>query len=187
MWDTITKDNLVLLMVDFQDSFFKILRDGHVQLVRNNILLLIRMFDRLGIPMLGTEHYVKGLGHTDPEVLAAWKGDPITDKVIFSCCGDPEFVTNLASKKREVVVLTGLETHICVYQTARDLIAEGYRVVVPADAVLSSTTLRWKNGLDLMKDAGAIIANTETLIFHLLHRADSPEFKYLVSLLKEMG
>ena len=84
MWDNITRDNVIFLLIDFQDRFFKILKRKHVTSVRRNLLLLIRMFDRLGIPMVGTEHYVKGLGHTDPVVQEAWTGEPFREKVIFS-------------------------------------------------------------------------------------------------------
>jgi nicotinamidase-related amidase len=78
-----------------------------------------------------------------------------------------------------------LETHICVLQTTLDLIARGYEVLVVKDACISSSRLKWENGIELMKDAGAHIINTETLIFFLLRRVDRPEFKPLVKLLKE--
>ena len=186
MWDKIKTENLQFLLVDFQEKFFKILDRGHVDTVRRNILLLVRMFDRLGIPMSGTEHYVKGLGHTDSRVLEAWAGEPFSDKVIFSCCGDPVFRRRIQDQNRPVVVVAGLETHICVLQTTLDLIEDGHQVVVLMDACLSSTTLRWKNGLELMKDAGAVVMNTETLLFKLLGRAATPDFKYMVGLIKEM-
>jgi nicotinamidase-related amidase len=187
MWNSINRDNALFLLIDFQEKFFKILNQDHVDSVRRNILLLVKMFDRLGIPMIGTEHYVKGLGHTDSQVLEHWKGEPFSDKVIFSCCGDPEFRQGIQNQKIPMVVVAGLETHICVLQTTLDLIADGYEVLVLMDACLSSTTLRWKNGLDLMKEAGASIINTETLLFHLLERAATPDFKYMVGLLKELA
>ena len=146
MWDKIVTDNLLFLMIDFQEKFFKILEKKHVDDVRKNILLLVRMCERLGIPMMGTEHYVKGLGPTDANVLEAWTGDPITDKVIFSCCGDPGFRKNLKDRNRSVVVVAGLETHICVLQTTLDLLGDGYEVAVLNDACLSSSTLNGGTG-----------------------------------------
>jgi nicotinamidase-related amidase len=83
------------------------------------------------------------------------------------------------------VVIAGLETHICVLQTVLDLLERNYQVVVLKDAVVSSTKLKWENAIQLMKEVGAHILNTETLLFYLLKRADTKKFKYLVKLLKE--
>jgi nicotinamidase-related amidase len=185
MWKKISPDNILLVLIDFQEKFFPILKKSVVKLVKANILLLIKMFIQLNIPMIGTEHYVKGLGHTEKDVLKEWGDAPMTDKVIFNCCGDEKFLENLEKYSRPVVVIAGLETHICVLQTVLDLLERNYQVVVLKDAVVSSTKLKWENGIELMKEAGAHILNTETLLFYLLKRADTKEFKYLVKLLKE--
>lgn len=186
MWNKLSKENLVLLIVDFQKSFFNILDKKIVDQVRDNLVLLIRMFKEMGIPMIGTEHYLSGLGPTDKKVLDEWGGIPFIDKITFSCYGNDEFKRELSKINKKVVIVTGLETQICVLQTVLDLLDQNFEVIVLKDAVLSSTTLKWENGLDLMKNAGAHILNTETLIFYLLKRADSPEFKFLVKQLKEM-
>jgi len=175
----------LFVLIDFQEKFFPILKKSVVKLVKANILLVIKMFTELNIPMIGTEHYVKGLGHTEKDVLKEWGDAPMTDKVIFSCCGDERFLQNLEKYPRPVVVIAGLETHICVLQTVLDLLERNYQVVVLNDAVVSSAKLKWENGIELMKEAGAHILNTETLLFYLLKRADTKEFKYLVKLLKE--
>jgi nicotinamidase-related amidase len=185
MWKNISPDNILLVLVDFQEKFFPILKKSVVKLVKANILLLIKMFTELNIPMIGTEHYVKGLGHTEKEVLKEWGDAPMTDKVIFNCCGDEKFLLNLEKYSRPVVVIAGLETHICVLQTVLDLLERNYQVVVLKDAVVSSTKLKWENAIQLMKEVGAHILNTETLLFYLLKRADTKKFKYLVKLLKE--
>lgn len=185
MWKNISPDNILLVLVDFQEKFFPILKKSVVKLVKANILLLIKMFKEINIPMIGTEHYVKGLGHTEKDVLKEWGDAPMTGKIIFNCCGDEKFLQNLEKNSRPVVVIAGLETHICVLQTVLDLLERNYQVVVLKDAVVSSTKLKWENGLELMKEAGVHILNTETLLFYLLKRADTKEFKYLVKLLKE--
>jgi nicotinamidase-related amidase len=185
VWKHISADRILFILIDFQEKFFPLLKKSVVKVVKANILLLIKMFKTLAIPMIGTEHYVKGLGHTEGDVLEAWASAPMTDKITFSCCGDETFLQNLETASRPLLVIAGLETHICVLQTVLDLLARNYQVVVPMDAVVSSSRLKWENGLQLMKDAGAAIINTETLLFYLLKRADSKEFKYLVQLLKE--
>ena len=184
-WTNISKDNFLFLLIDFQEKFFPLLKKSIVKRVKANILLLTKMFKELDIPMIGTEHYVKGLGHTESDILNLWGDAPMTDKVSFNCCGDEKFLQNLEKFSRPFVLIAGLETHICVLQTVIDLLERNYQVVVLKDAVISSSKLKWKNGIELMKDAGAHILNTETLLFYLLKRADTPEFKYLVQLLKE--
>ncbi len=186
MWKQLKKENAVFVLIDFQEKFFPLLKKSHVKLVKKNIMLLINMFKRLEIPMIGTEHYQKGLGPTETDVLEAWAGPDFTGKMTFSCCGDDDFLKNLAQYDKRLVVVAGLETQICVLQTVLDLIEKKYTVVVLKDAVLSSTTLKWENGLELMKEAGAHILNTETLLFYLLKKAGTPEFKTMVNLLKEM-
>jgi len=183
-WTDISRENTLFLLIDFQEKFFPLLKKKMTALTKANILLLVDMFKELGVPMIGTEHYVKGLGHTESDILEAWGDAPMSDKISFNCCGDDTFLKNLETSSRPFVVVAGLETHICVLQTVLDLLDRDYRVVVLKDAVISSSKLKWENGIELMKDAGASILNTETLLFYLLKRADTEEFKYLVKLLK---
>jgi nicotinamidase-related amidase len=184
-WKSISHENFLFLLIDFQEKFFPILKKKNVKLASANILMLTKMFKELKIPIIGTEHYIKGLGHTEKNILNVWGDAPMTDKISFSCCGDDMFLKNLETLSKPFIVVAGLETQICVLQTVLDLIDRDYKVIVLKDAVLSSTKLKWQNGLELMKEAGAYILNTETLLFYLLKRADSPEFKFLVKLLKE--
>lgn len=186
-WNKITPENVFFTLIDFQSSFFNILDQDVVKLSRSNIILMIKIFKMLGIPMVGTDHYRKGLGLTDADVLGEWSGPEFTDKVTFSCCGHDAFMNDVktTTHNRPMCIVAGLETHICVLQTTMDFLSKGYEVLVVKDACLSSTKLRWENGIELMKEAGAKIVNTETLIFQLLRRVDRPEFKALVKLLKE--
>ncbi len=189
MWNKLTDKNIFLVVVDLQEKFYPLISEKVLKSVRKNILLTINMLKKLNVPMVGTEHYRKGLGPTDKDVLALWGGYPnFTDKITFSCCKDDSFLDNLkkiSKKKKPIAIVFGLETHICVLQTVLDLIKKKYTVVVLKDCCLSSTKLRWENGLQLMEKAGAHILNSETLLFYLLQRADSLEFKYMVKLLKE--
>ena len=185
IWDKISRENLLFVLVDYQEKFFPLIEKKYLDVAQKNILLLVKMFGRMGIPMVGTDHYRKGLGLTDSSVLENWTGESFKDKITFSCLRNEEFKTDFDENERDVVVVCGLETHICVLQTVLDLRRRGKEVIVIKDGCLSSTTLRWENGLELAKEAGAFIMNAESLIFYLLERADSPDFKFLVKLLKE--
>ena len=185
IWDKITKENLLFVLVDYQEKFFPLIEPKYYEVAQKNILLLVKMFGRMDIPMVGTDHYRKGLGLTDKTVLENWSGESFKDKITFSCLRNDEFTLDFKEYERDVVVVCGLETHICVLQTVLDLRRKGKDVIVIKDGCLSSTTLRWENGLELAKEAGAHIMNAESLIFYLLERADSPDFKFLVKLLKE--
>ncbi len=186
IWGKIKSDNLLFVLVDYQEKFFPIIKKEHQEVAQKNIMLMIKMFSRLGIPMIGTDHYRKGLGLTEKNVMEAWNGESIKDKITFSCCGNDEFNSDFNKNERDVIIICGVETHICVLQTVLDLRRMGKEVIVIKDACLSTTTLRWENGLELAKDAGAHIMNAESVLFYLLERADTPDFKYMVKLLKEV-
>lgn len=187
MWDKINKKDIFFLLIDFQIKLFKALDPLQVKSVRKNIITLVKMFKDFEIPMLGTEQYRKGLGITDPKVTNEWAGEEYIEKMSFSCLDDESFCRILTEVERPVAILAGLETHICVLQTALGLIKRDYRVVVLSDACLSTTTAKWHNGLELMREAGACIMNTETLLFYLLGSAAAPEFKKLSRLIKSQA
>lgn len=185
MWKLIIPSNIIFTLIDFQTSFSQITNPQIYKEVRSNIMVLIKMFKQMRVPMIGTEQYRKGLGATDELLTSEWGDAQMIEKMTFSCWGAEPFATAISSHSRPIVILTGLEAHICVLQTALDLLDQNFKVIVPIDAVLSSTKTKWKNGLELMKEAGVKLLNTETLLFYLLKRADSSEFKYLAKLLKE--
>ncbi|MBI9098957.1 MAG: isochorismatase family protein [Spirochaetaceae bacterium] len=185
IWDRITTENILFVLVDYQEKFFPLFKKKHLDVVQKNILLLVQMFGRMGIPMIGTDHYRKGLGLTEKKILENWTGESFKNKITFSCLRNDEFSADFTAREKEIVVVCGLETHICVLQTVLDLKRRGKEVIVIKDGCLSSTTVRWENGLDLAREAGAHIMNAESLLFYLLERADTPDFKYLVELLKK--
>ena len=185
MWNNIKSENLLYLVIDMQDKFYPLIPAAVLNQARKNVLTTITMFNELKVPTLGTEHCVKSLGHTDHEIIKIWKGNNFVDKVTFSCFKNLNFKDNLKKYGRKIVVVSGLETHICVLQTVIDLLEDKYHVIVLKDTCISSTKLKWKNGLDLMEKAGAHIMNMETLLFYILQRVDRPEFKTLVKLLKD--
>ncbi len=137
----------------------------------------------LGMPVLATEQYPKGLGETIPELQEVLPSPPLV-KMHFSCGADPAFAAALEKTGRRQIVVCGMETHVCVFQTVRDLVATGYEVHVCSDAVSSRTEEHRRTGLELCREAGAVITTAETAIFDLLHLAGTPEFKRVAPLVR---
>ena len=155
------------------------------QLVRN-AQLLIRAAGILKIPALVSTQYAKGLGGTVPEVASLLEGTEPVDKTLFSCFGSDAFCGLLKRLpgSRNTLLLCGMESHICVTQTALGALREGYLVHVASDAVSSRTEWNWKIGLDRMRGAGAVISSTEMMIYELMRASSSAAFKELLPYLK---
>jgi nicotinamidase-related amidase len=177
-------DQCALIVVDIQEKLLPPIWEKE-RLVRNS-QLLIRLAGILKIPALVTTQYTKGLGNTVPEISSLLPDTPPVDKLMFSCFGSDAFCGLLKRLpgQRTTVLLCGMETHICVMQTALGALREGYLVHVAADAVSSRTELNWRIGLDRMRAAGAIISSTEMMIYELLRSSGSPAFKELLPYLK---
>ena len=137
----------------------------------------------LGMPVLATEQYPKGLGNTLASVREALPAPPLV-KMHFSCGADPAFAQALAATGRKQVIVVGIETHVCVFQTVRDLLGLGYEVHVCADAVTSRFDEHRRVALEQMRGLGAVITSAETAIFDLLHLAGTPEFKRVSALVR---
>ena len=137
----------------------------------------------LGIPVLATEQYPKGLGPTLPALREVLPSAPL-QKMHFSCAPDPGFAAALEAMRRRQIVIAGMETHVCVFQTARDLVAQGLEVQVCADAVASRSQEHRRVGLDLCREAGALVTTAETAIFDLLGQCGTPQFKKVSALVK---
>lgn len=173
-----------LVVIDIQQKLLPpiFLKD---ELVRN-AQLLIRAAGILKIPALLSTQYSKGLGPTVPEVDSLLTGTEAIDKTLFSCFGSEAFCTLLKRLpgQRTTLLLCGMESHICVTQTALGALREGYMVHVASDAVSSRTEWNWKIGLDRMRAAGAIISSTEMMIYELMRSSSSAAFKELLPHLK---
>jgi len=155
------------------------------QLVRNS-QLLIRAAGILKIPAVVSTQYAKGLGGTVPEIAALLPETEAIDKTLFSCFGSDVFCSLLKRLpgQRTTLLLCGMESHICVTQTALGALREGYLVHVASDAVSSRTEWNWKIGLERMRAAGAIISSTEMMIYELMRSSSSAAFKELLPHLK---
>lgn len=175
------KENTLLMIIDYQERLHPSIYDGEriIAQARN----LIQAFQVFEIPMIVTEQYPKGLGHTISEIKDCLTDAPVFEKLTFSGFL-PEVQSCLTEHKTEQVVLIGTESHICVYQTCRDLLRAGYRVQVVKDTISSRTAANARNGFDLMRDLGAAITNTETLIYEILEAAGTDTFKKILKIVK---
>ena len=177
-------DKTALIVVDIQEKLLPPIFQKD-QLVRN-AQLLIRLASILNMPAIVTTQYAKGLGNTVPEVSSLLPEVRAIDKVMFSCFGSDVFCSMLKRLpgNRNTVLLCGMESHICVMQTALGALREGYLVHVATDAVSSRSEWNWKMGLERMRAAGAILSSTEMAIYELLRSSGAPEFKEMLKHLK---
>jgi nicotinamidase-related amidase len=172
-----------VLVVDIQARLTPAMPPDALARVVKYTRALVGMAKELGLPVLASEQYPKGLGPLIPEVKDILPSPPL-EKVHFSCGADPGFAAALEKTGRRQVVVCGMETHVCVFQTVRDLLSHGYEVHVCADAVSSRTEEHRRVGLELCRQAGAIVTTAETAIFDLLHQAGTAEFRKVAPLVK---
>ncbi len=177
-------ENCALVVVDIQQKLLPPIFNKE-QLVRNTSLL-IRLARIMGIPILVTTQYAKGLGDTVPEIMELVGDVAPIDKLEFSCFGKDSFCSAVKSLpgNRNTMLLCGMETHICVMQTALGALNRGYLVHVASDAVGSRAEWNWRMGLERMRDAGCVISSTEMMMYELLRKSGTAEFKELLQHLK---
>jgi len=173
------------VVCDVQERLFPVMDVDHREEVMRNIKILAASARRLRVPMLVTEQYPKGLGHTLQELLdTLGPGLEPMAKVTFSCCAAGAFRSQLEATGARQVVLTGIEAHVSVLMSALDLIALGYTVQVAADAVTSRTQANWRLAMDQLRQAGAVVTATESVLFQLLRQGDTDEFRELARLIR---
>lgn len=170
-----------IVVIDVQERLAPAMPEEQLRQVLRSTSILLEAASLLGAPVLATEQYPKGLGPTLPAVaerLAAL-GVPRLEKVAFSAVGVPTFDERLAALAPRAAVVIGMETHVCVYQTVRDLVARGLEVHVPIDGVGSRRDDHREAGLALCERVGAVRTTTESVVFDWLERAGSDAFKAL--------
>lgn len=175
-----TAEKTAALLIDVQERLTPAL-DKHAEFVAECVKLLngLRALD---VPLLATEQYPKGLGATLPEIRTALGGAPVWEKTRFSAY-IPEVAAHLRELGAENVVLLGCETHVCVLQTVWDLRAQGLNVYLPQECLASRTKANRKNGLQQCREAGAVVGNSESLLFALMQDAKHPAFKTVSKLI----
>lgn len=176
------RENTALLIIDVQERILGVMRN-HEDLI-DNILKLIKGAKILGVPIYYTEQYPKGLGSTVPVLKKELDSSEAIQKMSFSCSGAGELFKELAANNLSQVIVCGIESHVCVQQTALDLIANGFQVDLPADAVSSRKELDYNMALERMRKHGAEVTTTEVVLFELLEVCGTPEFKLISKLVK---
>ncbi|MBN1908343.1 MAG: hydrolase [Pirellulales bacterium] len=172
-----------LVVVDVQEKLIPSIHDR--ERVVWNVRRLLDGAKVLGLPTAGTEQYPKGLGPTLPEL--AERLGPLPWKLTFSCTGCPEVFKRLREQNVRNLLLCGIETHVCLQQTVLDLLADGWRVFVPVDAVGARHALDHDTALRRMESAGAVLTTTEAALFEWCGAAGTPEFKEISRLVREEG
>ncbi len=175
-------DKSVMLLVDVQGHLAELMHEK--QALFNSLEIMIQGMKLMGIPILWMEQIPSKLGVTTERIAALMEGESPIEKCSFSCCGEPEFMSRFEALGHKQVILTGIETHICVYQTGMELLNRGCEVQVVSDCV-SSRTLENKNiGLSGLCRSGAGITSVEMLFFELLKAGKGDVFRQMVKLIK---
>ncbi len=177
-------DNCALLVIDIQEKLLPPIHEKE-RLVRNTQLLL-RLANILKIPAVATTQYEKGLGKTVAEVASLLPDAAALDKLEFGCFNNDRFCSTMRAlpRQRNTLIVCGMETHICVLQTVLGALNRGYLVHVAADAVGSRSEFNWKIGLKRMRQAGAVISSTETILYELMRASGTATFKQMLPYLK---
>jgi len=179
---TIDRGEAALVVVDAQERLAAAMERRRP--VLDNLIRLVRGAEVLGVPAIVTEQYPKGLGPTEEELRGALSSYEPVAKLAFSCCGEPAFMERVKALGRSKIILCGMETHVCVLQTCLDLLGAGYVVHLASDAVCSRALDNWIVGVGMMREAGAVVTSTETVLFQLLGRAGTEEFRAISKLVK---
>lgn len=178
----LTPENAVLVVIDVQERLMAAM-PGRVATIAG-IDRLLRAARVLKVPAILTLQYVKGLGPLCAELAESARNVPSFEKTAFSCCGSTSFAAHFKSLNRPRVILCGVEAHVCVQQTALDLIEQGKTVYIIADAVCSRREFDASAALDRMRSAGVIVTTAEGVAFELLKEAGTPPFKEILPLFK---
>lgn len=177
------KDNTLLLVIDLQEKLMPAIYESD-KIIKNSACLL-KVFEMYGIKKIATEQYPKGLGQSVDEIKENLDDENIFSKTSFDAITD-EVSSYLKENKITNVIITGAETHICVYQTVRRLLFEGYKVFVVEDAVSSFNKEQKDLGLKAISDMGASLVNTEMLMFDLASDAKDENFKEISKMVKNL-
>ncbi|MDX2036412.1 MAG: hydrolase [Isosphaeraceae bacterium] len=178
--ERLTAHGGALLVIDVQEKLIE--RIGGNEALVANTVRLIKAARLLDIPVWATEQYPKGLGPTAGAIAELVPHRP--EKLDFHCCAVPELLEQLYGRKIRHVTLAGVETHVCVAQTALELMRLGFTVQVPADAVGSRHAIDWEFGLRRLENAGVVVSTTEAALFEWTETADHPRFKEISALVK---
>ena len=174
----------VLVVIDVQERLCAAMEESVLRQLTRNTGILLESAIELEIPVIFTEQYVKGLGPTLPELKDRAPAASCHEKLTFSCCGNEAFLNQLKQSGRTQIIITGMETHVCVLQTVIELLDEGFNVHIAKDAVMSRSSDNKQSAMEAMTLAGAVPTCTEAVVFQLLKVAGTESFKKLSKLVK---
>lgn len=175
----------MFLVIDVQKNLAVAMKKEVASMVEGNINLIINASKILGVPVLLTEQYRKGLGPTLDSIVANLGADyKPAEKLIFSACGEKEFQDSCKAIQKKYIMVCGIESHVCVLQTSLDLLEQGHIVHVISDATCSRYKNDWKNAMNYLRNAGAVVSTTEIAVFQLLQKAGTAEFKAISPMFK---
>ena len=177
----INKKNVAFILIDIQDKFIPVI--DKIDQVIKNANILIDVSKILNIPLIVTEQYPRGLGKTSNKLRLPNNIKPI-DKLSFSCFGSDKFVKQLKKDNIKSIVIFGIESHVCILNTALDAKNAGIDVHVVVDAVSSRTSENKHNAIERMKQSNIFIVSTEMIIFQLMKKSGTKEFKLISKLIK---
>ncbi len=178
------RDNAALVVIDVQDKLVTAMEPAGYSRMRDNIELLLKGCDLMGVPALATEQYPRGLGSTVAELQAACR-HKVIEKVSFSSCGAADFLDHLKALGKNQIIVTGMEAHVCVYQTVLGLLELDFQVHLVRDAILSRRESDCLAGIENAARAGAVATTAEIVLFQLMQSSKTPEFKAISALIKD--
>ncbi len=178
----IDRDSTIGVVIDIQEKLLPHMFEKD-EVVRNTNIL-IQGLKELGVAVIVTEQYKKGLGETVKSIAGFVKEFPHLEKISFSCCDDPKFTEKLETSTKRFVIIAGIESHVCVLQTAIDLKERGFHPVVVADCISSRTETNKELALIRMQQEGVLITSYESILFELARKAGTEEFKAISRLVK---
>ncbi len=174
--------NTALVLVDVQEKLAQVMHEK--EQLFENLQKLVAGLRVMDIPIVWMEQIPEKMGQTIPQLTELLTDLSPISKSSFGCCGEQAFSTRLEEIDKEQVIVAGIESHVCVYQTACELTMRGYLVEVVADAISSRTPLNKDIGLEKIRECGASITSTETLLFELMRTAEHPKFRDLLKIVK---
>jgi isochorismate hydrolase len=178
-------DQAVLLVIDVQDRLAKVMPQDIFSNMLQTIKMLVAAAGHFQLPVLTTEQYPQGIGPTVDELNAVQQLGPVIEKVSFGCCGEPKFLSTILELERPQIIVTGMEAHVCVYQTVLELIKHDLNVHLVRDGICSRNAMDFKAAIHCARAAGAVVTTAETVMFQLLKGSKHPAFKAISQLVKE--
>jgi nicotinamidase-related amidase len=177
------RDQAVLVVVDVQERLVPVMDQDRYAEVLRNITFVLKSARLLGVPVVGTEQYPRGIGHMVPDLADACR-DKVIEKLTFGCCGEPSFIEHMNSLGRRQAIVVGMEANVCVFQTVLGLLREGFDVHLVRDGIMSRGEIDYLNALESARSAGAVVTTSETAVFQLVKVSSDPQFKEISALVK---